>query len=103
MPQQALVTGLELPMASRVLVKIEVQSLVNVSGYIARQKANRFLVLQAGDQLCAGEPQLAIGPALSWRIPVQYAPSRKGNLGIVGHLMVSADTGEVTLADGQTT
>jgi len=35
-------------------------------------------------------------------VPVQYAPSRKGPLGIVGHLLIDAETGEVMVADGQT-
>jgi len=101
MAGQALLTGIELPTSSRVSVKIEVSAEINVSAYVARQKANRFLILQAGDQLCAGEPELAVGPLLGWRVPVQYAPSRRGPLGIVGHLLVDADTGEVTIADGQ--
>ena len=103
MTEQAILTGIELPTASRVSVKIEVSAEINVSAYIARQKANRFLILHAGDQLCAGEPELAVGPGLCWRVPVQYAPSRRGALGIVGHLLVDADTGEVTVADEQTT
>ena len=102
MTKQAAFTGIELPTPSRVSVKIEVSAEINVSAYVARQKANRFLILQAGDQLCAGEPELTVGPVLGWRVPVQYAPSRQGPLGIVGHLLVDADTGEVTMADGQT-
>lgn len=75
---------------------------INVSAFVARQKANRFLILQVGDQLCAGEPELVVGTTVCWRAPVQYAPSRRGALGIVGHLTIDADTGEVTIADGRT-
>jgi hypothetical protein len=96
-------TGVELPATSQVSVKIEVNAEVNVSAYVARQKANRFLIMQAGDQLCAGEPELVVGPKLAWRIPVQYAPSRRGPLGIVGHLLVDAESGAVSIDDGQTT
>ncbi|MBI4670266.1 MAG: hypothetical protein HY741_01185 [Chloroflexi bacterium] len=103
MAKQAIVTGIELPTTSHISVRIEVSSQINVSGYIARQKANRFLILQAGDQLCAGEPELVVGPRVYWRVPAQFAPSRLGPLGIAGHLLVDADTGEVTVADGQTT
>ena len=87
---------------SKINLKIEVTAEINVSAFVARQKSNRFLITQAGDQLCAGDPELAIGPKVSWRVPVQYAPSRRGLLGIVGHLMVDADNGEVTIADGHT-
>ena len=102
MSVQATVVGLDLPTTSRVTVKIEVSTDVNVSAFTARQKANRFLVMQAGDQLCADQPELVIGPTLCWRVPVQYTPSRKGPLGIVGHLLIDADTGEVMVTDGQT-
>lgn len=36
----------------------------------------------------AGQPELVVGPTLYWRVPVQYAPSRRGTLGIVGHLQI---------------
>ncbi len=102
MAERATVVGLDLPTASRVTVKIKVSTEVNISAFAARQKANHFLVMQAGDQLCAGQPELVVGPKLSWRVPVQYAPSRRGTLGIVGHLLIDAETGEVAVADGQT-
>jgi hypothetical protein len=103
MIEQVVLPTMELPVASRVSVKIEVSADINVTAYVARQKANRFLILQAGDQLVAGEPILAAGPDLRWRVPVRYAPSLRGPLGLVGHLTVDATTGEVTVADGQTT
>ncbi len=101
MVEQATVVGLDLPATSRVTVKIEISTDVNISAFAARQRANHFLVMRAGDQLCAGQPELVVGPTLCWRVPVQYAPSRTGPLGIVGHLLVDAETGEVTVADGQ--
>jgi len=103
MAEQVTVTGLNLPATSQVNIKIEISAEVNVSAFVARQKANRFLIMQAGDQLGASTPELVVGPTLHWRVPVQYAPSRRGPLGIVGHLLVDAETGEVTVADGQTT
>jgi hypothetical protein len=39
---------------------------------------------------------------LSWSVPIQYTHSRHGLLVIVGHLLVAADNGEVTIADAQT-
>ncbi|MEA3338334.1 MAG: hypothetical protein U9R15_00055 [Chloroflexota bacterium] len=102
MVRLATVEGLCLPTASRVTVKIEISADVNISVFVAQQKANHFLVMRAGDQLCAYKPELVVGPTLRWRVPVQYAPSRKGPLGIVGHLLIDAETGEVTIADGQT-
>ncbi|HRQ39753.1 MAG TPA: hypothetical protein PLD25_17745 [Chloroflexota bacterium] len=83
-------------------MKIEISADVNVSAFVARQKANSFLILQIGDQLAAGEPELHIEKELSWRVPVFYAPSRQGMMGVVGHLLVNVNTGEVSLADGLT-
>jgi len=103
MAKQTTLAGIEIPVPGRVSVKIEIDTEINISAYVARQKANRFLILQAGDQLGAGEPELIVGTTLQWRVPVQYAPSRKGTLGIVGHLLVDAENGEVTIADGQST
>ncbi len=99
---QIALPGLELPTSSRVSVKIEVTGDLNVSAFVARQKANRFLILEAGDQLRAGTPELIVHHVLSWRVPIEYAPSKSGVLGIVGHLLVDGETGEITIADGQT-
>ena len=102
MALQATLTMTQVPTVSHVSVKIEVQTTLNVSAYVARQKANRFLIVQAGDQLCAGEPELAIGSVMYWRVPVLYAPGDRGNLGTVGQVLVNTETGEVVLADGLT-
>jgi hypothetical protein len=68
---QATVVGLDLPATSRVTVKIEVSADVNISAFTAKQKANHFLVMRVGDQFCAGQPELVVGPTLCWRVPVQ--------------------------------
>ena len=102
MTEQVTLAGLELPAASQISIKIEISAKLNISAFVAKQRANSFLIMEAGDQLCAGGPQLVVGPALSWRVPVHYTPSRKEFLGIVRHLLVNAETGEIAIADGQT-
>lgn len=87
---------------SRVVVRFEISADVNVTAFSARQRANRFLIAQIGDQLGALEPELVVGAAIQWRVPIQFAPSLLGRLGIVGHLLVNAQTGEVSIADGRT-
>ena len=57
MTKQTTLTGIELPVPGRVSVKIEIDTEINISAYVARQKANRFLILQAGDQLGAAAVQ----------------------------------------------
>ena len=81
-------------------MRLEITSPINITAYVARQRANRFLLAEIGDQLGALQPELVIGDALQWRVAVQDAPSRLGPLGVVGHLLVDAQTGEVSVADG---
>lgn len=102
MASQVSLPGLMISPDSRVVLRLEISTDVNVTAFAACQRANRFLINQIGDQLGALEPELVFGKAMQWRVPVQFAPSRLGQLGIVGHLLVDAQTGEVFIADGRT-
>ncbi len=75
---------------------------LNVSGEIARQKANRFLIMNLGDQLSAGNPELVVGDRLFWRLPVNLTLSQGGILGKVGDIQVDAQTGDVQIEPPQT-
>jgi hypothetical protein len=94
--------GLTVSPYSRVVVRFEISADINITAFAARQRANRFLIMQVGDQLGAMQPELVVGATIHWRVPVQFAPSRLGPLGIVGHLLVDAQTGEVSIGDGRT-
>ena len=83
------------PSGSRVAVRIEISSDFNVTAVAARQKANRYLLMNLGDQLHAGEPELMIGERLWWRVPVLLSLSQGGYLGKVGELQVDAQSGAV--------
>ena len=102
MDTQVSLPGLMISPDSQVRVRLEVTSLINITIFVARQRANRFLLIEVGDQMGALQPELVIGDAMQWRVAVQYAPSRLGPLGVVGHLLVDAQTGEVSVADGRT-
>lgn len=99
---QMTLPGLMVSPDSQVRVQLETTSNINITAYVARQQANRFLLAEIGDQLGALQPELVIGDAMQWRVAVQYAPSRLGPLGVVGHLVVDVQTGEVSVADGRT-
>jgi hypothetical protein len=94
--------GTSLPTGSRVVFHIEVSADFNISADVARQKANRFLILNLGDQLSAGQPELVVGERLSWRMPVNLTLSGRGNLGKVGDIQVDAQTGDVQIEPPQT-
>ena len=94
--------GMTVSLDSKVVVRFEINADINFTAFAARQRANRFLIMQVGDQLGAMQPELVVGITIHWRVPVQFAPSRLGPLGIVGHLLVDAQTGEVSISDGRT-
>ncbi len=84
-----------IPPGSAVSLKIEVMTQFNISAAVAKQKANRFLAMNAGNMLAAGDPELIVGATLHWRVPVLFGTPAKGMRGRVGELIVDADTGEV--------
>jgi hypothetical protein len=86
-----------IPQGSAVSFKIEITTQFNISAAVAKQKVNRFLAMNAGNMLAAGDPELVVGTALVWRVPVLFGTPAKGALGRVGELAVDADTGEVQL------
>jgi hypothetical protein len=101
MTQQASLPGLPIFQAAKLSVRVEVSTEINISSVVARQRANQFLIAWVGDQLGAQEPEMVVTEQVHWRLPVVYAPSRLGPLGVVGHLLVDAQTGEVSIADGR--
>ncbi len=102
METQVMMTDLAFPTGSRVVMSVQISADFNVSAQVARQKANRWLIMNLGDQLWAGEPELIVGSRLSWRLPVYLSLSRGGFLGQVGELRVDAQTGDISLAAPQT-
>ena len=92
----------ELPLAqktSKVKIKIEVSSEINVTAFIARQKANVFLITHLGNLLWAGEPKLAVNKNyLRWVIPIMYTIPRHISKQI-GQLAMDVDTGEIILRE----
>jgi hypothetical protein len=85
----------QVPTGSRVTLKIEVTTDFNVSAFVAQQKTNYFLSVNAGNMLVAGDPELVIGDVLRWRVPVLFGTPVKGCLGKVGELLIDVDTGDV--------
>jgi hypothetical protein len=101
MPDTATLVNVSPPAGGRVTIHIEVTQDLNISAFAARQKANRYLLMQVGDQTVSGEPELVVGARIGWRLPVLLAPSMRGVMGTIGHLVVDAETGEITLGDNR--
>ncbi|MCI0494804.1 hypothetical protein L0Z72_07330 [candidate division KSB1 bacterium] len=68
---------------------------MKVTSFIARQKANVFLITHLGNMLWAGEPKLAVAAdELRWVIPIMYTLP-KHIIKKVGELAMDVDTGEI--------
>ena len=84
---------------AKVKIKIEVSSDISITPFIARQRANVFLLTHFGNLLSAGEPKLLINKTnLRWVIPVIYTiPKRLSKQ--VGELAMDVNTGEIILSE----
>lgn len=79
--------------------KVEVKGEINFTAFVARQQVNRYLFLHVGNLLRAGEPDLLVGDEfLQWQVPIIYALPDHGDLGVVGHILLDAQNGDLKLA-----
>lgn len=93
------VSQVHIPRGSQVSLRIEITAQMNTTAYVARQRANRFLAVNAGNMLAAGEPELVVGERLLWRVPVLFGTPEKGQVGKVGELLVDVESGDVIIDD----
>jgi len=84
---------------TKVKVKIELSSEINISPFIARQKANVFLLTHLGNLVWANEPKLSMSNGgVRWIVPIHYTiPNHSSTQ--VGELAIDVNTGEVVLMD----
>ncbi len=61
----ATIQGLQIPVGATVHVKVELTAPVNITPFVARQKANAFVKMRSSTQLGAEAPDLRIGERLS--------------------------------------
>jgi len=76
-------------------VEIKIHTRLNISAYVAKQKANVCLVLYCGQSFCVDEPILQIGERVTCLVPVWLAPPPEGQKTKIGEFIVDAQTGEV--------
>jgi len=90
-----------IPEKSKISFKIEVDSTFNISAFVARQKANLYLLMHLGELVSAGQPELWIGEKIYWRLPIIYTLPSVGTLGTIGELLVQTDNGNIELKEPQ--
>lgn len=88
-------SGATVPTGADVEIEIKIHTRLNISAYVAKQKANVCLALHCGQSFCVDEPVLQIGQRISWLVPVWLSTSQGGRQTKIGELIVDAQTGEV--------
>src|SRR5262249_35516343 len=91
----AQVRGIILPTDAGVDVEIKIHTRLNISAYVAKQRANVCLVLYCGQNFSVDEPILQMGERVTWLVPVWLATLRTGRKMKIGEFVVDAQTGEV--------
>jgi hypothetical protein len=84
-----------LPGGMDVEIEIKVRTRLNISSYVAKQRANVCLMLHGGQSFSIDEPVLQVGNRIEWLVPVWLAPPEEGRRTKIGELHVDAQTGEV--------
>lgn len=96
----------QIPIATpgaRIKIKIELSSEINVTPFIARQKANVFLLTHLGNMVSAGEPKLSIlADQLRWTVPIFYTIPKHSSTQ-VGELAMNVNSGEIVLSESKPT
>ena len=87
--------GVALPTDAAVEVELKIHTRLNISAYVAKQKAHVCLMLYCGQSFCVDEPILQIGERVTWLVPVWLAPPLEGRKTKIGEFIVDAQTGEV--------
>jgi len=83
--------------SSKVKINIELTSDINISSFVARQKANVFLLTRIGNLLSSGEPKLSVNDGnLRWLIPVIYTLPKQTTKQ-VAELVMDVNSGEIIL------
>ncbi len=88
---------MKIPKMKNIQFKFELHGEFNITSFIARQKVNRYLLLNTGNLIHSLEPNLVIGDSLQWKVALGYSIPGKGFLGKVGEIIVDAITGNLKL------
>lgn len=89
----------KIPKTKNIRFKFELSGEFNITAYVAKQRVNRYLLLNTGNLIHSLEPDLVIGDNLRWKVNLGYSLPEKGLLGEVGFILVEAETGNLLLTD----
>jgi predicted small secreted protein len=89
------VSGAGVPIGTDVEVDIKIHTHLNISAYVAKQKANVSLALHCGQSFFVDDPILQVGQRTCWLVPVWLSTPRDGRHTKIGEFAVDAQTGEI--------
>jgi len=87
---------MKLPIQPKLRYKFTFEGELNISPYVAKQKANYYLVMHVGNLVMAADPNLEFQEGgAHWRVPAILTNPEIGHVGKIGEVIVDADTGSV--------
>jgi len=87
----------QIPQQGQIEFTIQVSGNIHYSAVAARRAVSRFVANEIGYLLRSGEPTLVMGQRIHWRVPVELALPSRGIVGMVGHIDVDVETGELAV------
>ena len=94
---KATLNDVSLPRNSKIKFSLEISSDYQISPSVAKKKANYFLLMNVGNLLSSGEPELVLKENIYWEIPIIYSLPSKGKIDQVGKLAVDVQNGSIEL------
>lgn len=87
---------MHLPLQPRLKYSFTFEGELNITPYVAKQKANYYLVMWVGNLVMSAEPNLEFHEQGAWwRVPAMLTNPEKGHVGKIGEVVVDAQTGSI--------
>lgn len=88
---------IKIPRTKNIQFKFELKGEFNITSFVARQRVNRYLLMNTGNLIHSLEPDLVISDHLYWKVPLGFSTPEKGFLGEVGQIFVEAVNGNLMI------
>jgi len=89
---------MRLPIQPKLKYTFTFEGELNITPYVAKQKANYYLAMHVGNLVMSGEPDLEFHETgAKWRVPAILTNPEIGHIGRIGEVIVDAQTGSVLM------
>ena len=84
------------PIQPKFKYKFTFEGELNITPYVAKQKANYYLAMHVGNLVMSGEPDVEFHDnGVRWRVPAMLTNPKIGHVGKIGEVLVDAQTGTI--------